>query len=229
MPDTTREWEPLIDGIPIATQVFMRLRDRIVAMGFEPGERLSEVEVSRVFEVSRQPVREAFIKLSDIGLLAIRPQRGTFVQRISSSAVRDAQFVRQAVEGEIVKAVAARATPQQVAELRGQIARQRAVTAGEAGAFMQLDEAFHQTLARIADRRAVLKLIQDSKLQMDRVRHLSLQQFPLGKLVDQHAAVVDAIAAADPRAARTAMTRHLSQILKDLPQIEQDWPDFFMA
>ena len=52
----------------------------------------------RASGVSRQPVREAFIKLSEAGLVRIRPQRGTFVVKISTKQVTDARFVREAVE-----------------------------------------------------------------------------------------------------------------------------------
>ena len=48
--------------------------------------------------VSRTPVREAVIRLAEAGLLEVLPQRGTFVRKISLKAVRDARFVREAIE-----------------------------------------------------------------------------------------------------------------------------------
>ncbi len=59
---------------------------------------MSEKEVSVRFAVSRQPVREAFIKLAENGLIQIRPQRGSYVNKISLSQVRNGCFVRQAIE-----------------------------------------------------------------------------------------------------------------------------------
>ena len=67
------------------------------------------------------------------------------------------------------------------------------------------------------------------KLQMDRVRNLSLMQFPKDRLTAQHRAIVDAIAMADPDAAERAMRRHLREILTDLPRIAEAHPDYFVA
>lgn len=45
-------------------------------------------EVSVRFNVSRQPVREAFIKLAENGLIQIRPQRGSYVNKISMARAK---------------------------------------------------------------------------------------------------------------------------------------------
>ena len=92
-------------------------------------------EAARRLGVSRQPVREAFIKLNEAGLLLIRPQRGTVVQRISVSGVLNARFVREAVEVAVARE-AALARPRGLdAELAGLIAAQeRAAAAAAASA-----------------------------------------------------------------------------------------------
>ena len=76
---------------PIARQVERALRQAIVTMRIRPGEMLSEQDIARRFGVSRQPVREAFIKLGEANLVRILPQRGTLVVKISRAAVEDAR------------------------------------------------------------------------------------------------------------------------------------------
>src|SRR4051812_10833774 len=90
-------------GNSIAEQVFRTLRTSIVTMRLMPATALSEQEIADRLKVSRQPVREAFIKLSEIGLVRVLPQRGTFVVKISTKAVTDARFVREAVECAIAR------------------------------------------------------------------------------------------------------------------------------
>src|SRR5713226_9289569 len=106
-PNPTSRAEPLrLDGArgsSIAEQVFRTLRFSIVTMKLTPATALSEQEIADRLNVSRQPVREAFIKLSDIGLVRVLPQRGTFVEKISAKAVTDARFVREAVECAIAR------------------------------------------------------------------------------------------------------------------------------
>ena len=88
---------------PVNQQIYRILRRDIVHCLIPPGTPLSEKEVSVRFDVSRQPVREAFIKLAENGLIQIRPQRGSYVNKISLSQVRNGCFVRQAIECAVVR------------------------------------------------------------------------------------------------------------------------------
>jgi DNA-binding GntR family transcriptional regulator len=216
------------DG-PVGAQVYRLLRERIVGMRLLPGERISEAEIARSLAVSRQPVREAFIKLSEDGLVEIRPQRGTYVRRISEAAVMDARFVREAIESDIARLVAERPEPALIAELRAQLAAQAGLDDGETAAFLKLDERFHQTLAEAAGKPFAWSVVREVKVQMDRVRFLTAQRFPKGKLVEQHTAIVDGIQAGDPDRAEAAMRAHLREILADLPTVGRENPDYFEA
>jgi GntR family transcriptional regulator, rspAB operon transcriptional repressor len=218
---------PLELTSPIRPQIYVGLRQRIIRSEIPPGTALSEAEIARRFSISRQPVREAFIKLAEEGLLEVRPQRGTFVRKISKTAVTDARFVREAIEANIVREVAAEGDAGLVARLRKQLVAQQAVPAGDLYDFMRLDEEFHWTLADAAGRLYGWKVIEDVKLQMDRVRYLSLRSFPQAKLVRQHATIVNAIEEAWPDEAERAMREHLRLIMDDLPSIEAQHPDFF--
>ncbi len=212
---------------PITPQVTRILRERIIQNDLKPGDRISEAELARLHDVSRQPVREAFIKLADQGLLEVRPQRGTIVTRIGYLAVLDARFLREAIEADIVKIVALGPDPALIADLRGQIERQRAVGRADPDAFIQMDERFHRTLAEAAGKAGTWKQIEGLKSQMDRVRHLSIGAIRVGKLIEQHRAVVDRIAAGDVPGANSAIRRHLREVLRDLPRIVAENRPYF--
>jgi GntR family transcriptional regulator, rspAB operon transcriptional repressor len=220
---------PLEQTSPVRPQIYAGLRQRIIRSEIPPGAALSEAEIARRFSISRQPVREAFIKLAEEGLLEVRPQRGTFVRKISKTAVMDARFVREAIEANIVREVAAQSDAGLIANLRKQLVAQRAVPVGELYDFMRLDEEFHRTLADAAGRLYGWKVIEDVKLQMDRVRYLSLRSFPQAKLIRQHSDIVDAIEAASSDEAERRMREHLRLIMDDLSSIETQHPDFFTS
>lgn len=214
-------------GTAVGPQITTVLRDLIVHNTILPGERLSEAEISQHFGVSRQPVREAFIKLAEEGLLEIRPQRGSFVRKVSLEAVLDAQFVREAVEADIIKLCAKAPRPGLVEELREQLDAQRECLVGGGEKFVPLDDLFHRTLAEAAGHPNAWAVIEGQKSQLDRVRHFATAQFPLQHLVDQHAAVVDAIEKRDVTAAEAAMRTHLRRILSDLPAIREKFGAYF--
>ncbi len=217
----------IAQGAPVGPQVYRILRARIIRGDLAPGSRISESEIAATFSLSRQPIREAFIKLSEEGLVEVRPQRGTLVTKISTAAVLDARFVREAIEADVVRLVAERHDAAVLRELREQISRQKEVAGADPDQFMRLDEMFHRTLAEAAGKSYAWKVIEDVKAQMDRVRFLSFIQFPVPTLIAQHEAIVEAIGAEDPEAAEKLMRKHLREIMTALPGIAAARPELF--
>lgn len=214
----------------LSPQLWRIIREWILRGEVLPGARLSEVDLAGHFNVSRQPVREAFIKLAEEGLLEIRPQRGTYVSRIRVDAVTSARFVREAVEADIVRLVAATGDKQLLEDLDTNLSAQEQVLEGpDPQKFLALDEQFHRRLAEAAGQRQSWEILQPLKTQMDRMRYLNARHFPRDQLLQQHVHIVDAIRARDPDAAEKVMRAHLRQILDDLPVIAEALPDFFEA
>jgi len=213
----------------IGNRVLDALRQAIVQLQLRPGNVLSEAEVARQLGVSRQPVREAFIKLADTGLIEVRPQRGTFVKLISIREVQNARFVREAIELAIVHKAALEISPAHLEELRQLLDQQRQASArGDHHGFLRLDESFHQALAHGADCDHAWRLLEGLKAQMDRVRYLSMPNAtPIDTLIGQHAAIVDALSRHAPDDAEAAMRAHLSEILTSLPRLAKAHPDLF--
>jgi GntR family transcriptional regulator, rspAB operon transcriptional repressor len=214
-------------GETVGPQVYRILREQIIQAELLPGERLSESDVAKTLSVSRQPVREAFIKLSEEGLVQVLPQRGTFVTRISVASVMDVRFVREAIEADIVRVVAEAPMPGTIEELRRQIAEQRKVPQHDRAAFLRLDELFHRTLAAAAGKAYAWSVIESVKAQMDRVRFLSVDDMHVGRLIDQHERIVEAIAAGDKAVAEEATRLHLREILSSLPEIARSRSELF--
>ncbi|AWM88051.1 GntR family transcriptional regulator [Microvirga sp. 17 mud 1-3] len=222
---------PKLDLRPesIARQVTRTLRQAIVTMQLAPGEMLSEQDLARRFGVSRSPVREALIKLSEAGLVRVLPQRGTQVVKISRAGVENARFIREAVETAVVREAALKASPSMLAELNASLTRQRRAQRSKSTEdFLALDEEFHRLLAEAAGRLAAWEMIEDVKPQMDRVRFLDMTQAtPRHVVVAQHEIIVGAIRDGNPSAAQKAMQEHLSEILRSLPEMQVQHPDLF--
>lgn len=215
---------------PIGPQLWRIIREWILRGELLPGTRLSEVDLANLFTVSRQPVREAFIKLAEEGLLEIRPQRGTYVSRIRIDAVTSARFVREAVEADIVRLVANHPSKQLLEDLKANLSAQEKVLEGpEPQKFLALDEQFHRLLAEAAGQRQSWEILQPLKTQMDRMRYLNARHFPRDQLLQQHKQIVEAISSHNLDAAEMAMRAHLRQILDDLPVIAEALPHFFEA
>ena len=212
-----------------AAQIYRHLRREIVTTGLLPGLCLSEKEMSASLGVSRQPVREAFIKLAEARLVEIRPQRGTFVTKISAKTVEDSRFVREALELAVLDALTAGAPEDFIAAQRECIARQReAAASDDHETFLAFDEDFHKAFATAIGREHVWRIIENDKAQWDRVRFLTLPEVsPMPGLADQHEAILDCIAHGDIPGAKTAMRTHLREALATLPLVRAQYPDLF--
>ncbi|CTQ55955.1 putative HTH-type transcriptional regulator YdfH [Roseibium album] len=213
----------------IGNRVFLTLKQAIVQLKLQPGNSLSETDVAKRLGVSRQPVREAFIKLAEVGLVEIRPQRGTFVVLISRKEVENTRFIRESIEVALVRKAALDASSETIEHLKHLILQQTKIAEAEQHSeFLLADEKFHAAIAASVDCARAWRVIEDLKVQMDRVRFLSLPNAtPMKTLVAQHANIVDAIAAHSPDQAAEAMQLHLREILKSLPQIATEFSSLF--
>lgn len=212
-----------------AAAIHERLHADIVSLRMPPGMALQEKRIAEEFGVSRTPVREALLRLSEGGLVDIYPQSGTVVSRVPVSAIPEAVLVRKALEGTTVESAAAIATPADIARLDAIIARQKAHAAVDnTSNFHEEDEAFHEAITQIAGYPGIWAILKTVKIQIDRARRLTLPA--LGRMetvVNEHTIIRDAIAAHDAVAAKEAMIHHLSAVIPDVAELRLRYPDYF--
>ncbi|WP_447867366.1 GntR family transcriptional regulator [Rahnella bonaserana] len=220
-----------LSNVPVNQQIYRTLRQDIVTCAIAPGAFLSEKEISTRFNVSRQPVREAFIKLAEAGLVQVLPQRGTYVMKISSKRVADGRFIREAVETAVVRRAAMVATDKDLALLGHNLERQTlAAKSQQTQEFLLLDDEFHRTIAQIIDCKLAWETVEHIKATMDRVRFLTLSKVsPPESLIAQHYAIFEGLKARDPDAAEKAIRIHLQEMISTITPIAEQNSDWFDA
>ena len=217
------------DGpMPVKTRstaqgVFELLCGEIVLNQLKPLDPIREGQIAERIGVSRTPVREALLRLADLGLVDIYPQSGTRVAPIRLAKVRAAQLIREAVEVEVVGRAAARMTPAALATIDAIIEDQaRAATRGDTRRLYELDEAFHRAIFEIADCLAAADELEDVKLHLNRLRYLSVD-WPRSAdyIVAEHRLIREALGAQDAVAAAAAMRTHLRAVLVPLEMMSR--------
>jgi DNA-binding GntR family transcriptional regulator len=214
-----------------SSRIYSDLRTELVSLQRAPGEAISEAEIALAYGVSRTPVREAILKLSDEGLLEIFPQSGIFVSRIPVAALPEAIIIRKSLEATTAHLAAERATASQILVLHSIVERQReANTAGDSDTFHRADELFHATIAEVAGYPGIWTLIQHVKVHVDRYRMLTLpQKGRIARVITEHETLLAAIEAHDAPAARAAMEFHLERLLSHISATQNLNPEFFVA
>ncbi len=212
-----------------AARIYSDLRAELVSLRRLPGEAISEAEIALSYGVSRTPVREAILKLSDEGLVEIFPQSGIIVSRIPIAALPESIIIRKALEETTARFAAERATSSQILMLHAIVQRQReADSAGDRTAFHQADEAFHAGISEVAGYPGIWKWVQQVKVQVDRYRLLTLpQRGRMAEVIAEHEPILAAIEAHDCERAGIAMGRHLERLLVDISATQHINPEFF--
>lgn len=217
-------------GESAAATIEKDLRRSIIELELLPGTRLSEQDIATKLGVSRQPVREALIRLANSRLIEIRPHRGTVVARISAKEMTEALFVRQSVEIAVVAKAAQNFDAWQRKRIASLLVKQaEAAEKLDHAGFREHDEAFHIAIATGAGVGIAWIAIADMKTHMDRVCNMTLQsEADMARRVREHIAIMDAIDGHDVEAAKAAMAKHLGSILDALPELETQHTNLFI-
>ncbi|WP_185819469.1 GntR family transcriptional regulator [Salibacterium salarium] len=91
------------DTKSMRSEVYASLRQEIMALQLEPGRSISENEISKRLEVSRTPVREAFLRLSQDDLITVYPQKTSIVSLIDLDHLEETRFMREHLEVAVTK------------------------------------------------------------------------------------------------------------------------------
>lgn len=214
---------------PTRVQVYVALRNAIVRGQLEPGQRLSENTLAGEMGVSRTPIREGLSLLREDRLVETVPQLGSFVARVDPAAIADAQFVRESLECAAVRLAAQSAGAADIAGLEENLQDQgRAVEQGDLDAFYLLDDSFHHTLCDLSGHRSVWTVSERAKTHLNRIRRLSLgMPNYLEEMISEHRQVIDAVAEHDPDRAEMHLRAHLRTVLREVPRMREEHPDYF--
>lgn len=212
-----------------AEEVFRQLRRDIIDLNLAPGSKISEVEVAKAFSVSRQPVREAFLRLSALNLLEIRPQRATRVRKISHAGLRNTRFIRAALEVEVVRLACKTATSDHLAQIEENLMQQgHAVEARDHAALRTLDYEFHNLICTAADHLPAFLIIAENKAHTDRVCTLELTDTSgMHEVLDGHRLIFEAMREGDEERAVRATRTHLAHLDDTLVKAASSYPEFF--
>lgn len=215
-------------------QIAAQLRDLIVAGEYAPGTRLPpERDLAKQLNVSRPSVREALIALEVEGLVEIRMGSGIYAcSQPASPANTEAEFgpleifrARRVVEGEIAALAAQAANAGDIDSIQQALAQMEAEWR-TGGSPQPADMLFHE---RIAEATGNGVLVATVRQLIDARKGPLFSKFSnyfdtpdtWRIVINEHRAILDAIAAHDPESARAAMKKHMDMAHR---RFSASWP-----
>jgi phosphonate utilization transcriptional regulator len=188
--------------------------ERLILTGaLPPGAKLTETMLSERLGVSRGPIREAFRRLEEAGLVRQEKNRGVFVRDIALDEAAEIFDLRAVMDELAGRRLAQRITPEQTRALRAILERmEQAARVDDADAYHLLNLEFHDRLVEFAGNRKMASIYRRlvKELALARRRNLSEEQ-TLPHSVAEHRQILKAIGSGDPDAAGRALFEHAEQ------------------
>jgi len=201
------------ESLPLSERAYLRIRDQIVTLSLPPGSVIEESRLRQELGLGRTPIREALKRLAQEDLVAVIPNRGTFVAGIAITDLAAITEIRVEMEGFAFRLAAERATSEECAAFRELISELEAIQSdGRAlgsEALMQVDQRLHQAVYRATHNRFLEDALERYFRLSLRLWHLVLDRVHMEEAVQEHREILEAIVAGDGGLASSAIRRHI--------------------
>lgn len=200
------------------SEIYKELERRIIELEYEPGELISEKKLIKEFNVSRTPIREALLKLSEKNLVEMVPRVGTYISRIDLKAIKYAYEIKKYLETLAAELAAERATEKEIEELVTIVKKLEDYDPVEDyKKFIQADHDFRKKIREASKNPMLIEYLDDLNAKTSRfVRHIHYKIDDLSWYTNSLKSIASAIKSRDPLTASQETKRHTEIFLKDL-------------
>lgn len=211
--------------------IYRVLKENIMNLQLVPGESVSEIEISEALSVSRTPVREAMVHLSEEKLIDVFPQKGSSVSEIDLNLVEEAVFLRELCEREIFKIVCKKEDSMELLrELEKNVAYQKIAIGFDEDlyAFFKLDNQFHKLIFEYCNKKNIWNSISKLSTHYDRLRLLdSLEKVNLQEVLNQHMEIIQTLKNKETDKIDVLIRKHLYNYKDVIEVFIERYPTYF--
>ncbi len=196
----------------LQSRAYAELR-RLIATGeFPPGTFLSERQLAAQLGMSKTPVHVALERLESEGFVTISAQQGIVVRGMTVEDIIDHYELREAVESWVVRRLSGRLSPEQIDQLRDNIAKQHeALAEDNLHQIMVLDQQMHFLLSSFLGNQEITTTMERLRDKIHQVilRVTDTDGTRPAESTAEHVAIIDAVIAGDGDQAARLMVEHL--------------------
>ena len=209
--------------------VYHELRRAIMTLRYPPGMAMSTQEIATKLNVSRTPVREAFLRLQREGLVEMIPQRETMVSLIDLKRVEEERFIRESLEVAVVEPFLEKRSSADFQKLRNMVEEQRKCWEEERFSdFIDCDNEWHEYMFAVAERSLAWETMMMVNGHYNRIRVLSVQveETSVGVL-QQHLKILDWLENGRTNEACQEIRNHVGKLKLEKTHLIHMFPDYF--
>lgn len=216
-------------------EIYNELKRDIILLKIEPGELISEIELTKKYKISRTPIREIIKRLEIEGFLEVRPQKGTFVTSIDISMLYEIMFLREILEVAVAREIMEKGDVEKLVSVDYIVDKQRYIIEKDlpenerAEKFLDLDDEFHESLFKIANKNFLWEVISKAKSHYYRVRYLLnlRNKVDMIGVCDQHKKILQSIRNGNKDELKKEYHNHIYEVLNDLNKVKEKYNHYF--
>ena len=209
--------------------VYNTIKDAIQFLEIKPGSQISDVELSTMLGVSRTPIREALVRLSDEMLVDIYPQRGTYVSKIDIALSKEMAYMRHVIETEIMSDLCERKVDLQDHVEDKLYLMNLALKRKDTLEYIRQDSAFHRSIFEYANHELIWDIISNTRVHYVRMLVLDMGlPKSLKKSYESHKAIVKCIKSGEKEQLLQILDEHHDYKVTDEDrELLRKYPEYF--
>ncbi|MBQ0000628.1 MAG: GntR family transcriptional regulator [Clostridiales bacterium] len=209
--------------------VYDELKRNIISLHLKPGQAMSTQEIATKLNVSRTPVREAFLQLQSENLITMIPQKETVVSKINRSYIEQEKFIRECLEMGVIDIFLKKRSSSDIRRMAEFVeAQKRFVAEKDPVGFVEADDLFHKVLFEATGQEMAWDTISGKNGHYKRFRILFVQTNDVAESsVRQHAEIVRLLEQGEDDLVRNALKAHIQRLDIDNSEVIRSYADYF--
>lgn len=194
-------------------EIYLALKEDIINLKLYPGKLISENEIAKQYNVSRTPVKTAFIRLSSEKFIEIVPQKGTYVTLLDMEYIKETIYMRKVIESTVIKDVFENVNDELLNKLSQNLRQQKVIVESpveDPSEYYKVDNLFHSTIFDFAGKTRLWAILQEFQVYYTRFRMLDIVAVGhFDGVYEEHIALFEAIKNRDKEKVDKIMNIHL--------------------
>ena len=198
-------------------------------LNLEPGEKISENQISDFLNLSRTPIREAFYNLKSNLLIDVKPQIGTFISYLDIDVSKELLFFRSSLEEKAVIEVCNKESLDYLNIFKEIIEKEKTLhDSNNIEELISLDNRFHNLIFEELGYNKIPSIIEDNTYYLVRMRILRLKANIREKnYIDEHENILKCMINKDKENASKILIYHINELVDDMNLLRNKYPHYF--
>jgi DNA-binding GntR family transcriptional regulator len=212
-----------VPNIPLTANAYSKIKQQIIDLHLKPGQIILAQNLSNDLGISRTPIREALVRLTQEGLVEHAEGRKFRISEITLKNILEIYEIREALEIAAVRDISKKIRPEHIDTIETIMREMRnALEAQDFDKFFKLDLDFHSVFLEVHGNQTMIKVLERLYDQIQRIRYLTMNlEGRTSHTIDEHELILRNLKKRDPQKVGDAIHSHFENVRKDFEKLSE--------